>query len=62
MITLTMRGLDPIVKMPYDFSAGVQSAMLLSTYTGMVKDISGSRWVTTDRPVHASVQPVCEEE
>ena len=59
VIALTMRSLDPIVKMPCDFSAGAQTATLLSTYTGLVKGISGSRWVKTNGP---SVQPVCEDE
>ena len=62
VITLTMCGLDPIVKIPCDFSIGAQTATLLSTYTGLVNDISGRRWVTTDGPTHTSVQPVCEDE
>ena len=60
VITLTMRGLDPVMNLSYDISVEAQTTLLLSTRPGLVKGISGSRSVTTDGLTHASVQLVCE--
>ena len=53
VIALAMRGLDPVVNLSCDFTVEVQSAMLLSTYTGLAKGVSSARWwVTTDGLTH----------